>query len=372
MFRSFLFVCFLLVSAAVNAVLRPLVYKGDTLPVCDDFTRTMCGEMKSSKTMAEISGIACSRTTPGYIWIESDNISNQIMATNESGSVYFLRLRLNLAARRWDWEDLCGGVYDGKNYLFIGAIGDNEENGGEYYIHYFEEPEIPDTTGGKITLNSSVAKSINFQYPNGIKHNAEALMYDNVDQMLYVITKKYHKVCQVFSLPFRLDYGTELQTMTYVCDLGVQADLGEGTSPDHGFHLVTAADISPDGSQILIKNHNNTTVDRKEEGYSWTLIWNREDGESVAQTLQNRQPQVMGCYEEEWQGEAICWLNNNVFYTTSDDDGNPPIYKYIRKGTEGFESPAAEEKHGELVLIDNALYIRCQTGLYALDGRRVK
>ena len=372
--RNFIMGCLLLAGTAAFAVKpKPLVFRGDTLSVNDDFNRTMSGELKVAKPMQEISGIACSRTTPGYIWMESDNVSYQIIAANEHGDVCFLTLRLNLTARRWDWEDLCGGVYEGKNYLFIGAIGDNNENGGEYYIHYFEEPEIPDTVGGKKTLSNKEAMSINFQYPDGVKHNAEALMYDNREQMLYVITKKYYQPCQVFSLPFRLDYGTELQTLTYVCDLGVKSDLGEGTNPDHGFHLVTAADISPDGKYILIKNHNNTTVDRHEYGYSWTLIWEREDGESVGETLANRQPQVMGCYEEEWQGEAMCWYSSNVLYSTSDDDGNPPIYKYIRKGTEGIESPAvSEEKRGELVLMDNALYIRCKEGLFALDGRRVK
>ena len=365
----------LLLAGTVAFAAKPLVFRGDTLPENNEFTRLEWGVMSASKTMAEISGIACSRVTPGYLWVESDNISNKIMAVNTQGNERHLTLKLNLAARRWDWEDLCGGVYEGKNYLFIGAIGDNEENGGEYYIHYFEEPEIPDTLGGKMTLNSNVAKSINFQYPEGKKHNAEALMYDNREQMLYVITKKYHQPCQVFSLPFRLDYGTELQTMTYICDLGVKADLGEGTSPDHGFHLVTAADISPDGKYILVKNHNNTTVDRQEYGYSWTLLWTREKGESVADALTNRQPEVIGCYEEEWQGEAICWQDSTMFYSTSDDDGNPPIYKYVRNDVLGVDSPFAfneGNKGANLVFIDRTLYVRCKDGLYALDGRKVK
>lgn len=35
-------------------------------------------------------------------------------------------------------------------------------------------------------------------------------MYDNVDQVIYVITKVYYNVCQVFSLPFCTDYGDEV------------------------------------------------------------------------------------------------------------------------------------------------------------------
>ena len=228
-------------------------------------------------------------------------------------------------------------MYNGKNYLFIGAFGDNNEERNDYCIVWFEEPEI---TGGQINITPS---RINFQYPEGKKHNAEAIMYDNVEQMLYVITKVYYDVCQVFKLPFRTDYGSTKQTLEYVCDLGVKADLGEGSKPDKGFHLVTAADITPDGKYILIKNQNNTNAD-----YSWILLWERQEGESVADALK-RQPQPLKCYEVEWQGEAICWKDNDTFFTTSDSDQGerPPLYKYTRKGQTEPVSKRSFEIDGE-------------------------
>lgn len=358
-------ICCMLACAAFASAARPIRYNGDTLELNKDFRRKQCGTLITKNTMREISGIACSRVTPGYIWMESDDVSNKVIATTEKGDSCYLSLSLTLAAPRWDWEDMCGGVYDGKNYIFIGAIGDNNETGGEYYIHYFEEPEIPSVAGTRSRINAS---SINFQYPEGKKHNAEAIMYDNREQMLYVITKKYYKPCQVFSLPFRLDYGTELQTLTYVCDLGIQADLGDGAQPFKGFHLVTAADISPDGKFILIKNHNNTN-----DNFSWTLIWTREDDESVGDALK-RQPQNIQCYQPEWQGEAMCWLDSTIFYTTSDDDGDPPIYKYIKNTASAVETvrPDAGKSSNSLVLIDRTLYIRSKEGLYTMDGQRVR
>ena len=369
--KSLLGVLLFICAAGYAAV--PLVFRGDTLLENTEYERIQCGDLASKKTMAEISGIACSRVTPGYIWMESDNISSQIIATTEKGNACYLKVRLTLSSARWDWEDLCGGVYDDKNYIFIGAIGDNEENGGEYRIHYFEEPAIPDTIGGTIKIS---AKSIHFQYPNGVKNNAEALMYDNKEQMLYVITKKYYQPCQVFRMPFRLDYGTSLQTMEYVCDLGISTDIGIGSTPwgekaYKGFHLVTGADISPDGSLVLIKNQNNTAQDNNEE-FSWVLLWKREGDESISETLK-RQPEVIHSYEQEWQGEAICWLNNNVFYTMSDDSGNPPIYKYVKPYGESIEVVNRGRKsEWEKVLINNTLYLQGNNHLYSLDGRIVK
>ena len=341
----------------------PLVYYGDTLAWNKEWQRKQCGAVSTALKLPEISGIACSRVTPGYIWMQSDDYETRIIATDEKGDKLYKKVLFNKQIR-WDWEDMSGGVYEGKNYLFIGAFGDNEETDGEYSIVYLEEPAIGDSETETITPSR-----IKYVYSDGKKHNAEALMYDNREQMLYIITKVYYDVCQVFKMPFRLDYGDEEQTMEYVCDLGLRSDLGENSNnkPYMGFHLVTAADISPDGKYILIKNHNNIVAK-----YSWILLWTREDGESVAETLKReRHPGPLYCYNYEWQGEAICWLDSTTFYTTSDSDGEPPIFKYTKKNTEAVETIQTDRsKERNLVLMDGVLYIRGKDGLYALDGRK--
>lgn len=370
MAKRFLLACLLLVSAVVfakQATPLPLTYNGETLPLCSDFKRKTCGWVKSDACLPEISGIACSRVTPGYIWMQSDDYEDCIVATTELGQKRTMLVNFSKKIR-WDWEDMSGGVYEGKNYLFIGAFGDNEETDGNYYIVYLEEPTIVNSAEIKVTPSS-----IRFEYPDGKKHNAEALMYDNVEQVIYVITKVYYNVCQVFSLPFRLDYGSTTQTLTYVCDLGVISDIEYGEYNGQllrckGFHLVTAADISPDGKYVLIKNHNNIGG---YASYSWILYWERQGDESIAETVK-RQPQVIDCYEYEWQGEAICWLDDNTFYTTSDSDGEPPIYKYTRRGTPVENIPADRAKDKQLILIDNTLYISSQHGLYSIDGRLMR
>ena len=314
-----------------------LTYNGVELAWNTEFERTLVDYLNPDAVIPEVSGIACSRVTPGYIWMQSDEIQDYLIATDETGQTRYAKVQFPGENYLWDWEDLCGGVYNGKNYLFIGAFGDNNEERNDYCIVWFEEPEI---TGGQINITPS---RINFQYPEGKKHNAEAIMYDNVEQMLYVITKVYYDVCQVFKLPFRTDYGSTKQTLEYVCDLGVKADLGEGSKPDKGFHLVTAADITPDGKYILIKNQNNTNAD-----YSWILLWERQEGESVADALK-RQPQPLKCYEVEWQGEAICGKDNDTFFTTRDSDQGerPPLYKYTRKGQTEPVSKRSFEIDGE-------------------------
>ncbi len=297
--------------------------------------------------------------------MQSDEVEKYIIATDEVGEKRACKLKMSKTIG-WDWEDMSGGIYEGKNYLFIGSFGDNDEKRNDYRIIWFEEPAIDPVNAPEQTVTPNYIKYV---YPDGKSHNNEALMYDNREQIIYIITKVYYNVCQVFSIPFRTDYGDEVQTLTYVCDLGVKSDLGSGSSPYKGFHLVTGADISPDGKYILIKNHNNIVAD-----YTWLMMWTREEGESVAEALtRERHPALLRCYSYEWQGEAVCWLDSTTFYTTSDaDDGNPPIYKYTKKEktvVENISSDKADTK--SLVMINNVMYIRGRDGLYTLDGRKM-
>ena len=369
----------LLVCALAQAAAPlPLVFNGDTVEWNTEYERVYVGDLKKAAGLVEISGIACSRVTPGYIWMESDDYSDCIIATNDKGTARVKLVNLTPRVGRSDWEDMCGGVYNGKNYLFIGAFGDNNASTGKYKIVYLEEPAIGDVKSQ--TIAPSV---INFQYPGGIKHNAESMMYDNVEQKLYIVTKVYYDVCQVFSLDMSLDYGDELQTLEYVCDLGKSDDIGKGMFIEEkangqkdttilaykGFHLATAADISPDGSQILIKNQNNTAQDHGQE-YSWVLLWKLEQNESIGDALK-RQPQAIHSYEQEWQGEAICWLDNNVFFTVSDDDGEPPLYKYVKPYPEAIENVSNDIAVSK-IMRDGQMYILRGEKVYTIAGTEIR
>ena len=283
-------------SAGIN-------YDGTTLQMNNDFTRTECGTM-AKKVMKEVSGMACSRQTQGYIWVHGDeNTDNdkKIIAISPSGS---LAMTVNIAGDqgRDDWEDIATGSFEGKNYVFIGAVGDNDLAFKDaYYIYYFEEPEI---TSGTITAN---VKYIRFGYPDNKAHNTETLMYDNIEHVLYIVDKVEGGACTLYSLPFRTDYGTGVQKLTEVCKLG----------NGQKFDLVTGGDITPDGQWMAIKNYN------------YILLWERQGGESLSETAK-RLPQQIAAYEEEAQGESLAWADATTFYTTSDQKKDVPIYQYKR------------------------------------------
>jgi len=362
--RSF-FLLLALTGTLSAAAVTPIVYNGDTLELNTEFRRTRTGAAPT-KFMPEISGMSCSRTTPGYFWVQSDD--NYYVASIDAKGNIYSRLKLTNKPSRSDWEGLSTGIYQGKNYLFVGGFGDNNlKYKDKYYIFYFEEPTIPSTAKTATTLkDSSVAiynQYIWYGYPDTLAHNTEAVMYDNVDQVLYIIDKVEKNVCSVFSLPMDTVYPSDvIQRPKKECELGKQGELQ--------FQRVTAADITPDGRWILIKNNYYVPKGTSETCYSYTLIWERHMGESVVDALL-RQPKQVAAYLVEWQGETLAWLDSTTFYTTSDEsDDDPPIYKYTRWQTTDIPSiEASAPTNVQKIMLNGQVFIRVKDEDYTLSGQ---
>ena len=304
--------------------------------------------MKKS-VMPETSGLACSRTTPGYLWAHGDEntgSNKKIVAVKPDGTLA-MTVTISDDPGRDDWEDIATGVYNNKNYVFIGAFGDNNgEYKDNYYIYYFEEPAI--TSG---TQNASV-KYIRFGFPDGNAHNAETLMYDPVEQMFYIVDKVKKAVCTLYKIPFRTDYGTTMQTLTKM------TGLGNGSK----FNYCTGGDITPDGKWMAIKSK------------PYVLLWERKGTESLSQTAL-RKPVQIAAYQEETQGEALAWLDSTTFYTTSDDKDDVAIYQYTRSSSSGStatEFIQSEKKSGTKILINNQILILRGGKTYTITGQEIQ
>jgi len=345
--------CFLFVALtiAMTTFGAGINYNGTNLTLNNDFTRTQCGT-SFKNVMKEVSGFACSRQTPGYIWQHGDEntgSNKKIVAITPDGN---LQMTVNISndPGRDDWEDIATGTFNGVNYIFIGAIGDNDlQYNNSYYIYYFEEPAI---TSGTITVNVNY---IRYGYPDNKAHNTETLMYDNIDNTFYIADKVKDGVCTLYSLPFDLSYGTGTQTLTLV------TPLGNGSK----FNFLTGGDISPDGKWMAIKNKK------------YVLLWERNGNESLATTAL-RTPVQIAAYQEEAQGEAIAWLDATTFYTTSDQKNDTPIYKYVRVLDTDDDTAIDEVKDTDQqptvrkIIRDGAVYIIVNGVEYNAAGQRIK
>ena len=300
----------LLLCANILGLFAQVNYDGERLEYDESWKRSNIGYAEASD-LAEVSGLACSRVTPGYLWAQGDD-SYKVRALQPNGT-YVSTIRLG--KRHRDWEDICCGMYNDTSYVFVGIFGDNSRQfKDDYYIYYFKEPAIVE---GDIEVD---VDTIHFGYPDGEAHNAETLMYDNVEQVLYIVDKygPTDAMGVIYSLPFRRDY-EGMQVLTEWTKLG---------SGEY-FKNPTGGDISPDGKYIIVKNE------------PFMLIWTREDGESVADAMARRPKQVKA-YKKESQGEAIAWLDSTTFYTTSDSGVKEPIYMYTKVIPDGVENVEVE------------------------------
>jgi len=230
----------------------------------------------------EASGIADSKANPGYLWVEQDSGNpSDIILLSYAGEV-FKRITIRSAINR-DWEDIAtgNGPAAGTNYIYLADIGDNNKVYTQYLIYRFPEPLATTDT-------VSVYDEIRFQYPDG-SHDAEAILVDNSSKDIYIITKQ-----DALSRIYKLVYPQNTAAVNVAVYMGALA-----------FNGVVSAAGSRAGDELLIKT------------YTSLYYWKKAASESIEQVL-NKNPVALA-YQQEPQGEAVCFKNDNQgFYTLSE------------------------------------------------------
>lgn len=268
-----------------------------------------------SETINEASGLAASRLNPGILWTHNDSGDEpRIFAINESGETVAEYYIANQDDKERDWEDICigPGEDNGKEYIYIGDIGDNDSEREIKHIIKFEEPEISLNSSGIRKDTITECDVIDFIYPDG-KRDSEALMIDPWNKDLYVISKREeHSRVYLCKYP---------QSITNTNTLEFLAELPYG---NEGFNSsgVVAADISRTGDHILIRT------------YFSIYYYFRDNDETISQAV-SKSPQELP-YTVVLQDEAIAWkYDNSGFYTLNEGKyAAPVLYFYPREDNE--------------------------------------
>ena len=186
-----------------------------------------------NQTNKELSGLAASHRNSGIIYTHEDSGNGpEVYLTNAKGDDLG-KLVLDGVNNR-DWEDIvCGpGPVAGKTYVYLAEIGDNDVAYRSVFIYRFEEPDL--TGANAQTVKHVVPEIIQCVYPGGAV-NAETLMLDPVTKDLYIATKQAGK-----STLYVAKYPQSVSSTITLTPLA-----------NFPFDLLTAGDISPDGSEIL-------------------------------------------------------------------------------------------------------------------------
>lgn len=238
--------------------------------------------------------MAASRRHKDRFWVHNDSGDTaRVFALDASGEL--LATVVLRGAEAVDYEDIAlgPGPKDGVDYLFVGDLGDNFANRNKVQIYWFEEPDL---AGGQRTLNVE-PRRLDVRYEDG-PQDAESLFVDPRGGDLYIVAKGP-------LLPF------DGQVSVYKVE---RAALEEGQAVARPVARIpmgpaTAADITPDGSAVAVRNYTNLR------------LWLRAPEQSVAEALSGA-----GCElplaDLGAQGEALTFgADGRGYYTVAEGKG---------------------------------------------------
>ncbi|MFD0763684.1 hypothetical protein ACFQZI_02380 [Mucilaginibacter lutimaris] len=258
-----------------------------------------------AKDMDETSGLVASALNPDIYYAHNDSgDTSRFFAMTPDGklktTIFFTGDKKERFGVR-DCEDIAvgPGPVKGKSYVYIGDIGDNGSIRKFITVYRAEERKA----WGIDSLANITPVPVNLKYPDGAK-DAEAMTIDPIEKLLYIITKRGDSV-GVYTSPLKYNANDTL-TLTFRGKL-----FFSGIKP---FKWITAADVSADGKQILVKS------------YEKVYYWQRQTGHPIWQVLKTAPRELV--YKQEKQGEAIAFTPDGKGYYTTSEGVYAPIYYY--------------------------------------------
>ena len=247
----------------------------------------------------EVSGLAQSRTNRGVFWVHNDSGDEpRVYAVGRSGA--WLGTYTLAGAAAIDWEDMAiGPAADGRSYLYLADIGDNNARRTSVRIYRVNEPVVG-ANQSPVTGTLSQVTSYDFVYDDGPR-DAEGFMVDPLTNDFYIVSKREPKSNHLYRA-----VSPRAGRMNTLVRVGGFTTTG-----------ATGADISPDGLQVLIRRYSST-IDASSPPALAGSYWSRPDASVSLVTLLQQPGQIVPLVAET-QGEAIAFAaDGRGFYTTSE------------------------------------------------------
>ena len=210
-----------------------------------------------------------------------------------------------------DWEDMARGPDEqGRSSLWLADIGDNDsrrDNG--VLVHRVREP-VPGTAK---SVTTEAPTSFRLRYEDGPR-DAETLLVHPRTGRLLVVSKAFTGGPVVYAAPAALDPSGPNQ-LTRVGQVDIAPTGTPGGPAGIGALaqvLVTAGDISPDGTQVALRTYTDL--------YEWTV-----EGDDVGAALSGT-PMVTPLPATR-QGEGLAYSADGRSLLTSSEGVGAPVHR---------------------------------------------
>lgn len=223
----------------------------------------------NSNEINESSGLARSHRRPDLLWTHNDSGGETAVYAMTTAGSLVASVRLNgLAIINLDWEDMTSFTLEGKSYLLVGDIGDNNAFRPTLTYYLFEEPEIDPNAPGPQRLVADVLATYTVRLPDAPR-DIESLAVDGQTQTAYMISKRDAEP-MLYSFSLARPAPLMLQAPQLATNLGKinipRAPADYPLAPET-FNWVTTMDISANGLAAYVGtlSHGYRYVRRPEQ-----------------------------------------------------------------------------------------------------------
>ena len=229
----------------------------------DTLTPVVIGRLEDPG-IREASGLARSQRAANVLWTLNDNGADEwLHAISPRGKrlgEFDLRKAKNV-----DWEDLASFTLDGKPYLLVADIGDNDAKHKTRTLYFVKEPAAKKKDSEKLDWR------IDFRYPGGPR-DAESVAVD-IDKQRVLLLSKRDIPPVLYELPLRVET-TDIITAK---PLGAITSLPRPSRQDVEFAPKTkdwywqpvGMDISADNQAAVILTYRAVYYYERAPGQDW-------------------------------------------------------------------------------------------------------
>jgi len=256
----------------------------------------------SDPAVNESSGLAPSLRLPGHFWTHNDSGDQaRLFLISREGA---LKAVLTVeGAQAVDWEDMASFQFNGKPFLLVADVGNNQLNRSIVQLYLLEEPALHAKDGVQ-SLTARVAHIIRFRFEGGPKDCESAAVDTELGRIL--LLGKEMTECGAYELPLSFDDAKEPWVARRVATVPVS--------------LATAMDISPDGRRAVIANYVSGCEYRREKDESWADAFARPPRPLV--------------FPLRRQGEAVCYGRDGLTLHLTSEGKRQPFWEMSPKPTE--------------------------------------